>query len=94
MHRLGMSASPHCLWCPTQPDTPEHLLLLYCPHHHSCHHSQCVALLHSLTALQPHTPNLTSQAAPSIPSWPSKTLNLTRTFLHKSTTFIATNLKL
>ncbi|MPC70553.1 hypothetical protein E2C01_064805 [Portunus trituberculatus] len=50
-----MTDSPHCPWCPTQPDTPEHLLL-HCPHHHSHH----VALLHSLSAIHPHRPTLTN----------------------------------
>ncbi|MPC33538.1 hypothetical protein E2C01_026892 [Portunus trituberculatus] len=39
-----MTYSPHWPWCPTQPDTLEHLLL-HCP----CHHSHCVALLRSPT---------------------------------------------
>ena len=46
MKRLGMTDAPYCPWCPTQPDTLEHLLL-HCPHHHSHH----LALLHSITAL-------------------------------------------
>ncbi|MPC77225.1 hypothetical protein E2C01_071672 [Portunus trituberculatus] len=41
-----MTNSPHCSWCPTQPDTPEHLLL-HCPDHHSH------------PAFQPHRPTLT-----------------------------------
>ncbi|MPC49725.1 hypothetical protein E2C01_043537 [Portunus trituberculatus] len=50
-----MTDSPYCPWCSTQPDTPEHLLL-HCP----CHHSYRVALLHLLSALQPHRPTLTN----------------------------------
>lgn len=26
LHRLNMVQDRHCPWCPTQPDTPEHLL--------------------------------------------------------------------
>ncbi|MPC57753.1 hypothetical protein E2C01_051740 [Portunus trituberculatus] len=54
LHRLGMTDSSHCPWCPTQPDTPEHLFL-HCPRHHS----HRVALLHSLSAIHPHRPTLT-----------------------------------
>ncbi|MPC60174.1 hypothetical protein E2C01_054212 [Portunus trituberculatus] len=54
LHRLGMTDSPHCPWFPTEPDTQEHLLL-HCPRHHSHH----VALLHSLSAHQPHRPTMT-----------------------------------
>ncbi|MPC91463.1 hypothetical protein E2C01_086501 [Portunus trituberculatus] len=54
LHRLGMTDSPHCPWCPTQPDTPEHLLL-HCPRQHS----HRVALLHSLSGIHPHRPTLT-----------------------------------
>ncbi|XP_045119657.1 uncharacterized protein LOC123509432 [Portunus trituberculatus] len=52
LHRLGMTNSPHCPWCSTQPDTPEHLLL-HCPRHHS----HRVALLHSLCYLPTQTNN-------------------------------------
>ncbi|MPC60926.1 hypothetical protein E2C01_054986 [Portunus trituberculatus] len=51
---MGIIDSPHCPWCPTQPDTPEYLLL-HCP----CHYSHCVALIHSLSAIHPNRPTLT-----------------------------------
>ncbi|XP_063843235.1 zinc finger protein 441-like [Scylla paramamosain] len=53
MHRLSLTDTPHCPWCPTQPDTPEHLLL-HCP----CHHSHCTALLHLLASLYIYRPSL------------------------------------
>ena len=80
LHRLGMTDTPHCPWCPTQPDTPEHLLL-HCPHHHF----HCVALLHSLSALRLHRPTLADLLGGSPdPGLAFKTLNLTRTFLQRS----------
>ncbi|MPC54104.1 hypothetical protein E2C01_048011 [Portunus trituberculatus] len=75
LHRLGMTDSPHCPWCPTQPDTPEHLLL-HCPHHHS----HRVALLHSLSAIHPHRPTLTDlQGSCTNATQAFKTLNLQKT---------------
>ena len=53
LHRLGMTDTPHCPWCPTQLDTPEHLLL-HCPRHHS----HRVTLLHSLSTLRLNRPTL------------------------------------
>ncbi|MPC35347.1 hypothetical protein E2C01_028769 [Portunus trituberculatus] len=50
MHKLGLMDIPHCLWCPTQPDTPRHLLL-----HYPCHHSHHTALPHSLASLHIHS---------------------------------------
>ncbi len=82
LHRLGMTDTPHCPWCgcPTQPDTPQHLLL-HCPRHHS----HRVALLHSLSALQPNRPTLADLLGGSTdPGLAFKILNLTRTFLQKS----------
>ncbi|MPC58293.1 hypothetical protein E2C01_052289 [Portunus trituberculatus] len=74
-----MTDCPHCPWCPTQPDTPEYLLL-YCPRHHS----HCVALLHSLSALQPQRSTLTDLLGSSTnPNLVFKSLNLTKTFLQK-----------
>ena len=46
LHKLGMTDDPHCPWCPTQQDTPEHLRL-----HYPRHHSHRMALLHSLSSL-------------------------------------------
>ena len=54
LHKLGMTDDPHCPWCPTQPHTPEHLLLHY-PRHHSHH----MALLHSLSFLHLRRPTIT-----------------------------------
>ncbi|MPC23572.1 hypothetical protein E2C01_016628 [Portunus trituberculatus] len=80
LHRLGMTDSLHCSWCPTQPDTPEHLLL-HCPRHHS----HRVAILHSLSAIQPHRPILTDLLGGCTNTTQAfKTLNLTRTFLQKT----------
>ncbi|XP_045105453.1 uncharacterized protein LOC123500965 [Portunus trituberculatus] len=80
LHRLGMTDSPHCLWCPTHPDTPEHLLL-HCPRHHS----RRVAFLPSLSAIHPHRPTLTHLLGGCTNTTQAfKTLNLTRTFLHKT----------
>ncbi|MPC61389.1 hypothetical protein E2C01_055461 [Portunus trituberculatus] len=45
--------TPHCLWCPMQPNTPEHLLP-HCLHHHS-HHT---AFLHFLSSLHICRPSL------------------------------------
>ncbi|KAG0710335.1 hypothetical protein GWK47_023033 [Chionoecetes opilio] len=53
LHKLGMTADPHCPWCPTYPDTPEHLLL-QCPRHHS----HRTALLQSLSPLLLRRPTL------------------------------------
>ncbi|MPC54221.1 hypothetical protein E2C01_048129 [Portunus trituberculatus] len=39
-----MTDSPHCPWCPTQPNTPEHLLL-HCPRHR---HSHCMGRMQLL----------------------------------------------
>ncbi|MPC54059.1 hypothetical protein E2C01_047966 [Portunus trituberculatus] len=78
LHRLGMTNSPHCPWCPTQPDTLEHLLL-HCPRHHS----HRVALLHC--AIHPHKPTLTNLLGGCTnPAQAFKTFNLTRTFLQKT----------
>ncbi|MPC70353.1 hypothetical protein E2C01_064597 [Portunus trituberculatus] len=75
-----MIDSPQCPWCPTQPDTPEHLVL-----HWPCHHSHHVALLHSLTALQPHRPTMTDFRGSSTNlNLAFKTLNLTRNFLNNT----------
>ncbi|MPC49656.1 hypothetical protein E2C01_043466 [Portunus trituberculatus] len=80
IHKLTMSNSPHCHWCPTQPDTPEHLLL-HCSHHPQHH----VALLHSLSTFQLYRLTLTDLLGASTNSTLAfKALNLTRTFLYKS----------
>ncbi|MPC50535.1 hypothetical protein E2C01_044364 [Portunus trituberculatus] len=80
LHRLGMTDSLHCPWCPTQPDTPEHLLL-----HCSCHHPHRVAFLHSLSAIHPHKPTLTALLGGCTNTNQAfKTLNPTRTSLHKT----------
>ncbi|MPC35035.1 hypothetical protein E2C01_028444 [Portunus trituberculatus] len=77
LHRLGMTDSTHCPWCPTQLDTLEHLLL-HCPRHHSHH----VALLHSLSTIHPHRPTLTLLLGGCTNTTQAfKTLNLTRTIL-------------
>ena len=48
-----MTEDPHCPWCPTQPDTPEHLL--HCPRHYS----HRMALFHSLSSLHLRKPTIT-----------------------------------
>ncbi|MPC43735.1 hypothetical protein E2C01_037387 [Portunus trituberculatus] len=68
-----MTDSPHCPWCPTQPDTPEHLLL-----HCSRHLSHRAALLHSLPTLIDLLGGCTNT------NQAFKSLNLTRTFLQKT----------
>ena len=80
LHRLGMTDSPHCPWCPTQLDTPEHLLL-HCPRHHS----HRVALFHSLSVLHLNRPTVADLLGGSAdPGLAFKSLNSTRTFLQKS----------
>ena len=89
MHMLGMTDSPYWRWYPTQSDPPEHLVLHFF-HHHLCH----VALLHSISALQLHKPTLIDfQGGSTNPNLAFKTLNLTRTFLHKKNKSTAYNLK-
>ncbi|KAG0720021.1 hypothetical protein GWK47_007025 [Chionoecetes opilio] len=80
LHKLGMTADPHCPWCPTYPDTPEHLLL-QCPRHHS----HRTALLQSLSPLLLRRPTLADLLGGSPdPGLAFKILKHTRTFLHKS----------
>ncbi|MPC09249.1 hypothetical protein E2C01_001852 [Portunus trituberculatus] len=76
---LGMTDSPHCPCCPTQPDTPEHLIV-HCPRHHS----HRVVLFHALSAIHPHRPTLTDLGGCTNTTQAFKTLNLTRTFLQKT----------
>ena len=83
LHRLGMVEDPHCPWCPTQPDTPEHLLL-HCPRHHS-HRTQ---LFHSLASLHIHRPTVADLLGGSQdPGQAFKILKHTRTFLTKTEQF-------
>ena len=79
-HRLGLTDTPHCPWCPTQLETPEHLLL-HCPRHHS----HRVALLHSLSLLHIRRPTLAVLLGgiPN-PGLASRAIKLTGTFLQKS----------
>ena len=80
LHRLGLTDTPHCPWCPTQLDTPEHLLL-HCPRHHS----HRVALLHSLASIHIHRPTLADLlGGNSNPATASKAIKLTATFLQKT----------
>ncbi|KAG0718269.1 RNA-directed DNA polymerase from mobile element jockey [Chionoecetes opilio] len=79
LHKLGMTEDPHCPWCPTQLDTPEHLL--HCPRHHS----HRMALLQSLSPLLLRRPTLAELLGGSPdPGLAFKVLKHTRTFLQKS----------
>ncbi|KAG0715803.1 hypothetical protein GWK47_011104 [Chionoecetes opilio] len=79
LHKLGMTDDPHCPWCPTYLDTPEHLLL-QCPRHHS----HRTALLQSLYPLL-RRPTLADLLGGSPdPGLAFKILKHTRTFLQKS----------
>ncbi|KAG0723009.1 hypothetical protein GWK47_005780 [Chionoecetes opilio] len=77
LHKLGMTDDPHCPWCPTYLDTPEHLLL-QCPRHHS----HRTALLQSLLLRRPTLADLLG-GSPD-PGLAFKILKHTRTFLQKS----------
>ena len=80
MHRLGLADTPHCPWCLTQPDTPQHLLL-HCPRHHSYR----TALLHSLALIKIHRPTVADLLGGSQdPGKAYKTLKYTRVFFQKS----------
>ncbi|KAG0713306.1 Nucleic-acid-binding protein from mobile element jockey [Chionoecetes opilio] len=80
LHKLGMTDDPHCPWCPTYLDTPEHLLL-QCPRHHS----HRTALLQSLYPLLLRRPTLADLLGGSPdPGLAFKILKHTRTFLQKS----------
>ena len=80
LHKLGMTENPHCPWCPTKPDTPEHFLL-HCP----CHHSHRMALLHSRSSLHLRRPTITDLLGGSQdPCLTFKVLKHTRTFLQRT----------
>ena len=53
LHRLNIVQDPHCPWCPTQLDSPEHFLL-QCPRFHSL----CTILKASLARLNMQRPTL------------------------------------
>lgn len=53
LYGLGMTDTLHCLWCPTQLDTPKHLLL-----HCLRHHYYCVVFLQSMSLLYIHRKTL------------------------------------
>ncbi|KAG0710347.1 hypothetical protein GWK47_002516 [Chionoecetes opilio] len=80
LHKLGMTDDPHCPWCPTYLDTPEHLLL-QCPRHHS----HRTALFQSPYPLLLRRPTLADLLGGSPdPGLAFKILKHTRTFLQKS----------
>ena len=80
LHRLRLTDSPDCPWCPTQQDTPEHLLL-HCPRHHS----HRVMLLHSLSALHIHRPTVADLLGGTLDlGLAFRILKFTRVFLKKS----------
>ncbi|XP_050706946.1 uncharacterized protein LOC126992319 [Eriocheir sinensis] len=80
LHRLNMVQDPHCPWCPTQPDTPEHLL--HCPRFHSLRTN----LKASLTRLHIHRPTLEDLLGSNTlsPNTAFQALKCTQTFLQKS----------
>ena len=80
LHRLGLADNPYCPWCPTQLDTPEHVLL-FCPRHHS----HRVALMHSLNGLNIRRPTLAQLLGGSLPPDQAfKVLKQTRAFLQRT----------
>ncbi|XP_050687813.1 uncharacterized protein LOC126981137 [Eriocheir sinensis] len=81
LHRLNIVQDPHCPWCPTQPDTPEHLLL-HCPRFHSLR----TTLKASLTSLRIHRPTLEDLLGSDAlsPTTAFHALKCTQTFLQKS----------